>query len=504
MKNILKLTLAGLVLCFLINLPAHADGGNKRSRGDWGINRRVLTPDGYAEVSGDFSMSFSVPLGVAGSADDWDKNRDSPTFYLGGHGNYVTAGEVEVDAGLQYDALPDKGRKRGMWCFVRNSNPDTSGKSLDQYCSLQYYDEVLHKSVVWTSGLNLYGSDAVTSFEPLSYAASLSYRIDETSGIVSLEYDGLGATQPAVGGESGVYIGSGRIYWAAPDSTSAVYNALQADVTHGSTQIVVTPNNSFEDLTVGTILTIGEVGDSTSEKSRIIAVDKANHTLTLSSALAFDHNEFTKISWQMIAREAHSSANRAPWAGSPTFNISAKQTWSVKRVVGMTRISGGNGDPFDRKMTFSSKLDGAWMESVFTDGKVRKVGESNLHGWGANDVDQSTHADLNDTGYDARSNPANPQDAELRQNPALIYDQRISTRAHPMPPESGGEKSDQSKTIVQFPSLNVAQDVARGNSVQSQQAKDSATGESRYTRETVVINLRKLATVKVAPISPIK
>jgi len=502
MKRTFGLMIVGTVLLLLSNAPTHAEGGNKRATGDWGINRRVLTPTGYAEVGGNFSMSFGIPLGVSGALDDWNTNQDSPTFYLGGHGNYKTNGEAEVDAGLQYDAAVDSGRKRGMWCFLRNTNPDTTGNFSDQYCSLQYYDDVLHASVLWTSGIDTSGGSNAKSFQPLSYSASLNYQIDEKTGIMSLGYDGLGATQAASGGSSGIYVGNGRIYWAAPGSKSDVYSTLQSDASKGSNQIVVTDNNSFSDLSLGTPLSIGNGGDPTFESKIITAIDKASHTIALDSPLSFAHNSYTPISWQLTCRVAHSSVNRAPWAGSATFNTDATDSWHVKRVVGMTRKSGNGGDSIAAKMTFSSRLDGSWVGCTFSGGSVRRVAESASHAWGIGDVDQSTHQDLNDTGYDARANPANGQDAELQRNPALVYDQRISTRAHPMPPDSGGEKSARSRTIVEFTNLDVGNTVARGNSLQSQQAKDSTTHESRYSRETVQINLRKLAGVNANPVAP--
>lgn len=490
MKNIVIFLASGITFSSLIAAPTHAEGGNKRSTGDWGINRRVLTPTSYAEVGGNFSVSLAIPLGDPGSPDDWNTNQDSPTFYLGSHGDYKTNGQAEVDAGLQYDAQVDTGKKRGMWCFIRNSSPDTLN-FIDQYCSLKYYDDVLHTSVTWFSGIDTFGGANAKSFQDLSYLASLDYQIDERSGIASMGYNHLGRTQATSTRDTDIQIGSGRIYWAAPGSTSAIYSTLQIDAKQGDSKIIVASNDSFLDLSIGTSISIGNAPAPTFESKVITSIDKTTHTLTLDSPLAFDHGKGTAFSWQLTCGVAHNSVNRAPWAGSPIFNTNATGTWRVKRVVGMTRRNG-----------ISSELDDSRMGCTFYDGNVRRVGEAAPHIWGVNDVDQNNHNDKDDTGYDARANPADPLDADLQRNPALIYDQRISTRAHPMPPDSGGERSPQSKTIVEFANLNVENAVARGNSLQSQQAQDAITHESRYTRETVLINLRKLPTVHAGAVAP--
>jgi len=136
--------------------PTHAEGGNKRTTGDWGINRRVITNSGFAEVEGTVDITFGIPTGAPSDIDEWQRFEDSPTFYLGGNVGH------EIDAGLQYDLEgPNKGMnhvdgdistnvsKRGWHCFMRNNNP--SVPNAERYNFLLYWDGTNRLSTRWNT-----------------------------------------------------------------------------------------------------------------------------------------------------------------------------------------------------------------------------------------------------------------------------------------------------------------------------------------------------------------
>ena len=82
-----------------------AEGGDKRpDNGDWGVNRRVANEQkGYTELQGTFSgmQSIYIPTDEDGKVTSvTNPFNDKPTAYLGGSlGN----GVPEIDAGLQYE-----------------------------------------------------------------------------------------------------------------------------------------------------------------------------------------------------------------------------------------------------------------------------------------------------------------------------------------------------------------------------------------------------------------
>lgn len=132
----------------------------------------------------------------------------------------------------------------------------------------------------------------------------------------------------------------------------------------------------------------------------------------------------------------------APWYGQHLTTVSLSGA-NVKRVVGMTRSGGG------------SSNDGSKLVSTWSNCQVKLLG-GNLTNWVSSIVDQDR------TGYDAPGNG------------------------------SPDAKDGMHEYKVDFPSLTVSSTDARTNSTTSKQAKQGDA--SRYTTETVIINLRQPGT----------
>ena len=263
--------------------PVWAEGGNKRTRGNWGINRRVATNEGYAEVDGTVDLAFGIPTGASGAIDEWQHFADSPTFYLGADMGHP------IDAGLQYDLDgPRRGMvhidndpttfvsRRGWHCFIRNNNsaiPDAQ-----RYKFLSYWDQTNSTSARWNT-YQAYPGDPVFPSTGITNAHlhfSIHQGIDppvgsstdafvEQLGWISLSFNRweLGArTQVAPPGMSpgptsqAAYLaGDRKAYWVA-DAT--LPPRLTARVQSGGQQ-----NSNTVTITAqaGVISTVG-VGDS--------------------------------------------------------------------------------------------------------------------------------------------------------------------------------------------------------------------------------------------------
>ena len=91
-----------LVSALTASAPAHSEGGDKRTGGDWGANRRVRTFPGYVGVAGTFTVNtaISIPTDEHGVVSLTSNPFNCGySFYLGGG---TSNGRLEVDAGLQW------------------------------------------------------------------------------------------------------------------------------------------------------------------------------------------------------------------------------------------------------------------------------------------------------------------------------------------------------------------------------------------------------------------
>lgn len=116
----MALLLAAVISNLALPHTAFAEGGDRRPSGDYGINRRIRSTDGYVAVEAAFTASFNQPPLNASV-------KSAPSFYLGGRGIAIGGGEREVDAGLQFDDTPpDSTYEEGWTAFISASSSGNS------------------------------------------------------------------------------------------------------------------------------------------------------------------------------------------------------------------------------------------------------------------------------------------------------------------------------------------------------------------------------------------
>ena len=131
--NVLHCCFVGALIA---STPAHAEGGDKRTNGDWGVNRRVRSLAGYVGAEG----TFAAMTPAAPPTDETGKvtKISNPfhcgySFYLGCGDQNPGFSDLEVDAGLQWEdrdaqsGIPDD-RWVGWVAFINNSRRG-SGKA---------------------------------------------------------------------------------------------------------------------------------------------------------------------------------------------------------------------------------------------------------------------------------------------------------------------------------------------------------------------------------------
>lgn len=148
-------------------------------------------------------------------------------------------------------------------------------------------------------------------------------------------------------------------------------------------------------------------------------------------------------------------------------NTARLGTANVKRVAAMTR-AGGDNDP----VGYNDELDGAQMTAIFSGGQVRRRG-GGMGFWHPDDVNQA------ETGYDAAADNA----PNFRAWDMVVRDRN---GRHRLTRNNAGALV--SRRVVEFPRLDVGSTVGRANADASHTAQED--NNSRYTRETVEINLR--------------
>lgn len=164
-----------------------------------------------------------------------------------------------------------------------------------------------------------------------------------------------------------------------------------------------------------------------------------------------------------------------PHAGIRIIAESNISKLGVKRITGMTQGNGWQGEP-----------SGSYFKATFRDGELRKLGEAALDAWTAADVNQDG---IKATGYDT---PTTGDDEKGFNAKEMEWPPGRPTRY----------VAPGAKYKVEFPLMHLpnapgnaisleSQQEARKSSVLSTQLKEG--GESRYTRETVEINLRNAA-----------
>lgn len=492
-KQVRHITYAIATLLPLLGnlMPVQAEGGDARGAGSAGVNRRVLSNTGYAEVSGTFDMNLSISTGAA-----WRSGQDipSPSFYFGGHGNFVRPvtgyGDVEVDAGLQYDRQIFNSVERGWWVFIRNSNTETKGNPNEAYCSLKYWDPVAKTSLLWTSGTNAANPLGGIQDVYLNYTVheaddpatgNATAPLVEQAGWMSLTFDGL----RNVG--VGANLPRSTIYWNTGASTQNVTTTVQSWISNNSVKM-----SSVIGLEEGQPVTIGTGVQA--ETRNVLRIDPGTNDVTIDGTFNLTHNAGDPVVQTLSCRIAYPNHPTAAWYGTQVFASSAadRGTWQVKRVIAMTRGTKSLGPP---KVYWTEELNGSSLSCQFQGGMVKNVGVAAPHYWGSADVEQTKHANHNDTGYDA------PETGNK------AYDQRRSTATNPLDathPFGGVRRPGISKPIVEFPNIDgSATDKANARKLGSEGATEG--GNSRYTRETVNINLRmdpSPAAPAVAPVQP--
>lgn len=236
-KTLLFTTCFSLFCC--ASQMARAEGGDasegaviERSTGNNGVNRRVITRPGYAEVEGTFNMTFQLPK-VGNSAGGVEPSLgpygDRPSPYLGGGGIYVGGSTVEVDAGLQYDQIVDPdGIVRGWVYFLRNTNPDNNGNGLAQYNNPRYWSAASSSSKAWRSGTTDHLDGAYLKYT-IYQGNDPSTPATEQPGWFSLTMNKMHDATDATG--AAIPDSNRTVYWTHPPIASKVRTAIAAGVT---------------------------------------------------------------------------------------------------------------------------------------------------------------------------------------------------------------------------------------------------------------------------------
>ena len=443
------LALGFSVLAFC-SVTSYGEGGDKRpinpngTTGDHGINRRVITTPGYIEAGGSFKVDFGLPVDIngneiAGIAD----NR--PSVYVGGNGTAATAtgGTYEVDAGLQYDV------GIGWNYFFRNSDKNTQGNNVAQYCQIEYWDKTLNQSRVWRSTAHQITDD-------------LRFGVN-SDGSVSVSV----SAWPA-GAQTAFWLGQSTVA-PRPKKTMDYTTNPTAPIAAGDKEAVlgsVAGFETLEPLQVGgeTVRIAQIVGNKV-----ILGKDGAGNQLVFQAA-----HPITDVVKQTVKfYVAYPDHPAAPWRGQEVVSFAAHDS-RVKRVVAMTRrVPAGVAEDV---------LDGSWLTCLFSQGNVRMFNEAATgHDRGKDDIEQ-----LGDrfTGFDVPKNGAPNNGA---------WDKIWQ-----------GHKTADSRTKVEFSNLNTpaplvasgkdANIIARygddGNHDQRVSSYGATSGaNSRYKEENVVINL---------------
>lgn len=445
-KYRIALSALATITLLLIGSPSQAEGGNKRPpTGDWGVNRRVITKEGYVEIEGQFNLTFEFPKNADGKLTPGPYG-NVPSPYVGGFGPSASGGEDHVDAGFLYHSDEINNAPKG-WDYMIRLN---SANGVDGSCPVNYWDAATQQSVVWRSGpanslnaflnFRVYGGDVTTT------------SAKEEPGWMSITVDQL------PGGNREI------VYWSTDGDASltpTLTTNLKAQALQGSTRVQLD--------SVGGAWTLDVLRVGT-ETVTISSKPDSNNNVTVIPAFALNHPVGEKVTLLQYSRKAYPSHLAAPWSGQPAFSPNVFANLRVKRIIGMTR----NTDRTD-------ELDDSSLTCTFSEGQVRGRNESALRSFKEADVEQGGATDKRFTGYDTRPNNwAN--DGE--------WDKRT------VMPGRQSRQSD-SRTIVEFPNLtipNLSQSQAnvegRTNSPRSRNATEGAAQESRYIRETVRINLR--------------
>lgn len=487
-----------------------AEGGDKRPRGALGVNRRVVTQPGYTEVDGNFTINCQLPINPAGTVTT-DSNDgiggngtpktewrgvldDRPEFYLGGWQGLTHAtdmgiswGHKAVDFNTATDAEIARDRRNHGWRYILFASTPTISSD---HARIYVWDPAItsgeryrvhFSSFARPLSGSLYnriyeGDDPNTTVREAPGMTSLSVRFwnsRDPQGVHTVFF--LTASPTLLPSPPGQYDGTIASRLTVP--------VTQADVDAGVSQITVADARGFEpnqDLEIG------------AEVRRVSLV--SGNLITLTRAIASIHNLPTEVSQTLNARRPYPSHPVAPWAGEPVFDPARLAETQMRRVVAMTRSTPA-----------TDQLDGSWLQCRFENGRIKQQGANQtLQNWlytepntlpfadtdrrvhqGTNGADEQVppqppnaagDPNLRTTGYDARPNM--PADSLAQ------YDARWRDGV-----SSEWNLTPGSRTIVDFPSL-IAE--ARRNTPASRRASE-ATGLTRYQRETVHINLKRVA-----------
>ncbi len=484
---------ASALLILSAHQAAFAEGGDKRTTGDNGINRRVISKAGYTAVKGHFSLSFSLNPDANGNRVLSTGNRIGPSFYMGCDNAGAGGGSKEVDAGFQFypeEAYhPQNGHP--LWkCFLRANIQGNSNQSDPHGFRFVH---------IWQNNTSLewQGQPATSLSGPLEFTILTGddplTPLVEDAGWFSLKTstEAVTADASALGGVGAKKLSAFFVNnLVLTSAAKKVVNSTLAQLApQNATLIKVKDARVFEPVEYdGSLIRVAIGSAATAESALVESVDRTANTIKLRSALRFQHALLEPVTQELTYTEAYPGKPMAPWKGEVVFGAADFPTLRAKRVVALTR-----GRLFANVLQVGEVQDGSTMECTFSGGMVKPAGGS-YQPWTADSVQEQDPSegtkpkqltiDKRFTGYDAPSNPQAGQPEHVRHLDNTWTD-----------PQTGvANRSSLSLPIVEFPNLKFygtatsAASEGRLNSQASWDAQES--GASRYQNETVRINQR--------------